>query len=312
MLFVWLAPRGEAAIGPGPLELEYSDADPTDALARAAGTCLRQIPLWTIALDAYLSRWGEHHVRPDPLHAALSALPDVVRGLSRALVTLAPTPGILATARGTRAGSRRLWATMTDLSRALLDCLVAGACRFGTLPLAGWEEHLRRLDSFGPVGRCTCDNEVWGQRYGYSDGGPLERHNYQCPVCGPIGEDDGRRLVRLAELPSSVERGALIDATLDCTAPDDEIVQVHAVAVVESLFRDACYVGEPVSVVVAPGAARSVVVRVAAPAELAPGTYPIAILAVVNGASCLIRRFVGVTAARDLRPPAPAAVDAAG
>ncbi len=291
-MYLWLGRPDEALTGDGRLVVEAWDDDPSEVVVRAVEHFLGQVPFWTIALSTYLARRGPSST--DSLDIAMAALPAVTTDLSRALTALTPARGVLTDESTTRAIARGIWHAVGDLARTLLDCLVEAACRFGTLPLAGWEENMRRLDSVGPLAPCTCGSPVWGQRYGYPAGGSLGRSNYQCALCGPIGEDDGRRLVQLVELPLTVAPGEVLAATATCSAPDNELVQIVAVLVIESLFRDRRMVGGIESAVVSPGRAQSVTLTAQIPADLTPGAYPIAVLAVVNGASCWMRRIIRI------------------
>jgi hypothetical protein len=247
-----------------------------------------------IALGTYRSRWGNAVPPPASLDAMLAALPAMVHDLSLGAIALQPTPGVLSNTQNTRAIARLLWRTQVDYDAALLSCLVDSACRFGTLPLAGWEVNFRRLESLNDVGLCACGSPMTGQQYRYADGGPLQRANYQCPLCGPIGEDDARRLLRLTVMPTAVVQGEDLTVTAECQAPTDEVVEVHAVAFLESVFRDRRMVGDTVAETVNPGQLRELELHVTVPEDLVPGVYPFAVLGVVNGAGYLIRQLVEV------------------
>ena len=91
-----------------------------------------------------------------------------------------------------------------------------------------------------------------------------------------------------------MDQGGLLRCLCECAAPGSEFVLVHAVAVVESLMHDRRMVGAVVAEVVDPGEARGFSLSVRIPADLSPGSYPCAVLAVVNGASYIARQMVEV------------------
>jgi hypothetical protein len=293
-LYLWLRAESEDGHPKGALELEVCSDDPTAAVVAATENSLQQVPYWMVALNTFRSRWGQVTPPPDSLDAVLAALPGMVSDLSLAATALRPAPGVLGNTGSARAIAGLLWRTLGDIDSALLRCLVDSACRFGTLPLAGWEVNFRRVESLDGVGRCACGGPVTGQLYRYPDGGPLRRANYQCPRCGPIGEDDGRRLLHVTELPATVAQGNELTVSAACSAPDDEVVQVHAVAFLESVFRDRRMVGHIVAETVNPGEHRELTLQVHVPKDLVPGVYPFAVLAVVNGAGYLIRQLIEV------------------
>jgi len=181
------------------------------------------------------------------------------------------------------------------MASALLEASLEVVALFGTLQMHGWEARFRRLDPVGPFDECVCGGcSLYGQRYRFPDGGHLERVVYQCAACGPVGEDDGRRLLGVSDVPANVIPGALLECTCCIRAPAAELVHIRAVVVLEAWLKDRRMFGEASDVVVAPGQNKTFVLSVAVPGDLAPGVYPFAVLAVVNGALVIRRNIIEV------------------
>jgi len=292
-LYLWLGHRGG---GPceGRLALAYSFDDPTARVKAAIRHCLLQVPFWLLALRQYRSNFEDAGPSRQCFDTGLAALSEAVYNFTVALAVLCPDRGILIDERRMWAIAGDLWQALGALSRLLVDCLVEVACQLGTLRTSSWEGNLERRDSVGPLARCLCANAVWSQRYSYPADSRLERTEYQCPACGPVGEDDGRRLLRLTGLPRTIEQGSVLTASLECRALDEEITYVAAIAVIESPFKDRRMIGDLITGVAHPGQVSALEVSVSVPSALTPGLYAFAALAVVNGASCVSRHMVEV------------------
>jgi hypothetical protein len=303
VLYLWLNTLRQDGRCDGRLEFGYYQDDPSAMFGAAIEHCLSQIPFWAVVLETYRSRWGTANSLPSRIEATAAALPTSVRDLSLKVTALHPCPGILVDERNMGAHIGIAWSRMGEVAQSLLSCLVDITCRFGTLQTSGWEGNFRRLEILGPLDRCLCASPVWGQRYRYPDGGPLERIHYQCGVCGSIGEDDGRRLLRLTHMPRTIEQGAVLTTSAECLAPDTEFVQVYAVAVIESLLKDRRMVGDIVAEVINPGEVKQLMPSVSVPEDLTPGVYPFALLGVVNGASYVLRQMIEVIRPTAVRSP---------
>jgi hypothetical protein len=264
---------------------------------RTLQSYLRQIPFWIVNLESFRADSDSFPHCAAKLAATLQQFPAAARSLSVAANMIRSRPGILVDARRMLALDEAALAQASVVAEAMLDSLVEVCCTFGTMHSAGWENSFERNGVVGPLGICTCGTApVWGQRSRFVGIDSLERAEYQCARCGPVGEDDGRRLLQLTHLPDSVERGHRLRCRYICQAPLDERVQFRAVLVLEGLYEGTSVVGDPMHATVDPGSAVELETEVEIPGNLRPGVYPVAVVGVVNGASCIARQMIEVQA----------------
>jgi len=131
--------------------------------------------------------------------------------------------------------------------------------------------------------------------YHFPNGTALTRVNYQCPACGPVGEDDGSGLVSLASMSTDAVLGGHIRATISSSGPADSLLTVRAVGLLESPFRDRTMMSDIVRELVQPGGARECELTLTVPDDLTPGSYACAVLVVANGSAFVFRRMVQIT-----------------
>jgi hypothetical protein len=293
-LYLWLGCREDAA-PPRRLSLEHVPPQADAALVATVENVLGEVPFWTVFLAGYV-RQARNAARPAAVfEGALAGLAVDASDLCELANALRERPGALCDLAHDAAMQAATWDSACGLSATLLGAVTEIACLFGTVQSHGWDTRLERLGSAGPFGACLCGSgEVWGQRYRMPDGGERQRIEYQCASCGPIGEDDGRRLLRAMVVPRAAMAGATIVCEGVAAAPADRFVLVRACLVLESWMKTDRMVSEPLEALVGPGAARPWTLSLTVPATLPAGVYPVAILAVVNGALTIIRQMLAV------------------
>ncbi len=184
---------------------------------------------------------------------------------------------------------------MCRVAISLLECAVHISCTLGNLHSYGKKPHYRRVSSTGPIEACVCgEGIVWGQRYIGADvrcGGRVE---YQCGLCGPLGEDDGRRLVRLTQITSPVKAGEDINCACECRSPEGELTQIHLVAVLESWKRDRRVVGNTDEVLLNSKETTQLNLSVTVPSDFSQGVFQLVVLGTINGSLFFARQYVQV------------------
>lgn len=297
-LYLWLgAPPERDSRLRGALQVDTGE-DPSAPTVRAVQSYARQLPFWMVTLDSFREDSGEGTDCAAMLGATLELLPSVARHLSLAANMIRSRPGVLADERRMQTLNGAVMAQAGAVAQAMLACLVEICASFGTMHSGGWENSFERIGVAGPLDTCSCGAApVWGQRSHFMGSASLERAEYQCARCGAVGEDDGRRLLRLADAPAWVERGGRLRARCSCLAPADERVQLVLTLVLEGLYRGVRVVGEVAHATVEPGGRLELDIDVEVPSAMRLGVHPFAVVGVVNGASCIVRQMIEVRAA---------------
>jgi hypothetical protein len=294
-LYLWLGlPAGHEPCLRGKLHIEARTTASTPTV-RALQSYLRQLPFWMISLESFRADSDQTPRCAARLAATLEQLPAASLGLSLAANIIRSRPGILVDARRMGALDEAALNQANTIAHVLLDSLVEICCNFGTMHSAGWENCFERVGVVGPMDICSCGTApLWGQRSRFVGTDALERVEYQCARCGPVGEDDGRRLLRLTRLAASAQQGGRLRCRCTCQAPQDERVQFLAVLVLEGLYESTSVVSKPMHATVEPDSSIEIEMELDLPASLRPGMYPFAVVGIVNGASCIVRQMIEV------------------
>jgi hypothetical protein len=190
-----------------------------------------------------------------------------------------------------------LWKRMSRCAEALLECAVEITSFVGHMHSYGASPHYRRGRATGPLGACVCgEGVVWGQPYVGAHSRHATRVEYQCGLCGPVGDDDGRRLVRLAQFTAEVKRGGELKCVCECSSAEGEQTQIHLLPVLESWRRERRIAGEVKAFVLTHGSSAQVELSLRIPEDMVQGVYPLSVLGVVNGTLCIVRQYVQVLA----------------
>lgn len=291
-------PAGQPTTLAGAIEM-LPGTDPAAGAVATLGAHLAQIPFWMIYLESFRQAAVERgeSVEADALRESLALMAPFAQSLSLAATALRARPGVVGDGRRLEELCDAALIEASSLASVLLQCMILVSGRFGTMHSAGWEDHFERVDPIGPLDACMCGAQMWATRSRYLGNPGLERAEYQCARCGPIGEGDPRSLATLTECPDSCVRDSLLRCGVVCSAPAGERLHVSACLFVESLYaderRDA---GAQVDTCVPAGESQVLDLRVWLPADLREGVRAIAVLAVVNGAATIFRQMINITA----------------
>lgn len=298
-LYLWL---GVAPEGPDRLvdvscviEIGSNPTAPTVALLESH---LRQLSFWTTVLDAFREDAANEPLFAASLEAANASLAPAARTLSVAANLVRARPGFLLDDRRMRQLADSAVEQAAALDAQLLFCLVELCARFGTMHSGSWERSFVRVAVDGPLDSCGCGMApLWGQRSCALGNATLQRSEYQCARCGPAGEDDGRRLLRLDTMPLVVDSGDQLEVRCRLHAPEDERVVAWAAVVVEGLYSGLYAFGPATRIDLVPSEERSVALGVLVPTTFSAGVYPLAVIAIVNGSHTIARQMIQVRSA---------------
>jgi hypothetical protein len=292
------------------LEVETAQDNPAEAVRRAAEAMLVQIPYWVVGAEEFDQRAtpadGEGYRLPS------AALGLVTRMLSAAVRTLSLPPGLLLEEESVRQACTAVWSQISAISEQQLRWLAAVVFDRGSNLMGLWEDHFLRQSVVVSAHACTCGCVIRGQHYRFSGTGLLNRVNYQCPACGPVGEDDGSEPIALLSIPAAVAAGEPLTVQISGSAPADSAACVRAVALLESPFHDREMRSPVARDTLQPGSASQYELTVPVPDDLTPGSYAIAVVAVVNGSATILRRMVQVTARERARQRIAVSASASG
>lgn len=293
-LYLWLGPGdgGRAET----VAIERCAGDPWRCERTALAGVIAALPFWTVFLDSYRAEASSSQLPAEVHDRALAALPGALRQLASGVASLRLPAGLVEDREATfDTVVAPAWRRARAITEMLLACAIEVACRHGTMQFHGWAGAYAAGQRLGCVGRCVCgEADVWGQIHDGADGRLACRALYQCGRCGYVGEDDGRRLLTLVAVPRRARPGELIHAQCRVSAPADEVVEVHAAAVVERWRKDGRAVGAAVREVVDPASAAVLALSVCVPEQLTAGVVPFAVVAVVNGALAIVRQMIEV------------------
>lgn len=294
-LYLWLGVRSDQEpVLSGSLMIE-TDEVPSSPTSGSLQSYLRQIPFWMVALDSFRADSEDAPECAAKLAATLQLLPAVARSLSVIANAIRFRPGILVVWQRIRVLDDAGLAQASALAQILLDCLVEISSRFGTMHSGAWENSFERVNVTGPLDVCTCGSApLWGQLSQFVGIDSLKRAEYQCARCGPVGEDDGRRLLRVSFAPTWVRQGGSLRCRCACHAPAGERVQFRVVLLLEGLYEGGRIAGRALHATVEPTCSVDLEVEVEVPGSMRPGIYPFAVLGIVSGASCIIRQMIEV------------------
>jgi hypothetical protein len=262
------------------------------SLRRQLGHAAKQAVFWTLFLDYYLA--SPPFARDDTaVRVAAAALPQQLRSITRCMTALPDTDLILR-------WSRRSLGACVDLAKHVLDsysAMLLEACveiasrgNIRAFSLAGmlWKRKDVRH------GQCLCGAaDVLGRRYRIGATNAV-RTIYHCPLCGPVGEDDGRRTVVMQRCERG--RGAYrrIHVEYQCAAPEQEDLLVFSVALVEDWLKKQRLASCLQRTRVAAGRATGLALRIDVPASLTRGVYPVSLLSISNGGLSVATRMSDV------------------
>ncbi|MEO7261940.1 MAG: hypothetical protein ABI047_11905 [Jatrophihabitantaceae bacterium] len=292
------------------LEVETTQHNPADAVRRAAEAVLAQIPFWVVGAEDFDQRAVTADA--DGYQLPSAALGLVTRMLSAAVRTLSLSPGLLLEEDSVRQACAAVWAQIGAISEQQLRWLAAVVFDRGSNLMGMWEDHFTRQSVVVSAHACTCGCVVRGQRYGFPGSGLLNRVNYQCPACGPVGEDDGSGLLSLLSMPTVVAAGEPLTVMISASAPADSAACLRAVALLESPFHDREMRSSVVRDTLQPGVVHRHELTVEVPDDLTPGIYVFAVVAVLNGSATILRRMVQVSARERERRQIAVSVSASG
>jgi hypothetical protein len=287
-LYLWV--RGAAS---HQVTIESAAYDSWQPARRSAAEVWGQLPFWTMFLDESRETLSRRGLPVDDLDQIIAQLPGWARFLSSAGLSLQLVPGELVSEDSKMAVCGSLWQQMRLWFQALLEALVHVRCA-GAMHSYGTSPYYRLSDASGSSERCYCgEGTVTGQGFVAVDGRRM-RVIYQCGTCGTIADEDGRRLLRVTRLAGRADRGGLLSCACDIGQTEDAYLHVHAILVLETWANGRELAGEPHEEILAPKTGTSFALYVEVPADLAPGVYPVSVLALVNGSLYLIRRMIQI------------------
>jgi hypothetical protein len=294
-----LAEAGDSAAAY--FELEVTQQDPTEMVRRAVESALVQVPYWAISIDepnaADLKTPGT-----TPAASRAEECVALIRALSSAARAVMPARGVVIDSEAVRRLCADVWSQLGFMAERLLGWLVELTLAHGSLHIDRWENNFLRVGTIEAESRCTCGNTARGQTYQFPNRTALMRVNYQCPSCGPIGEDDASGYVSLVSMSTAAIQGGCIRMRISVVGPAEQLLTVRAVGLLESPFRSRTMLSELVRELVQPGAARQIELTLSVPEDLTPGSYPCAVLVVANGSASTFRRMAQI----DASAPRPA------
>lgn len=294
-LYLWLGlPAGLNPRLEGILHIQIG-VDQSTHIWGALLSYVRQLSYWMVTLDYFHSNGSIGSSCAEKLAATLQILPAAARSLSETANLIRSRPGILVDRRQMPLLEEAVLAQAGSIAQTMHECLVEICCTFGTMHSGGWENSFERIGESGPLESCACGTgPLSGQRSRFVGMASPERVEYQCARCGPVGEDDGRRLLTVTRAPANVERGGQLRCKCICQAPVDEKVQFLVSLMLEGLYEGVRVVGEAEYLTVDAGGCVEIEVKVEIPNFVRPGVYPVAVVGVVNGASCIVRWMIHV------------------
>lgn len=292
MLYLWLG--GEVRGLDDELIGELHDSDPWEDSFRAIQKLVSRFPFWSAYLGAYQSAYKRDNLHSEVVDQTLLILPRAIRALAEGAIAMKPSPGILA--MKSKRMSSPIWDKSIYLVKDLLNCAIEIACTFGTIQSSGWHPHNENTGSVGPLGQCPCRQGVlWAQAYRGLHEQNISLMEYYCSLCGPVGFDDGRRLIRLEDVSHVVQQGGEITCQCYCRAPKLEPLHIYCVPIIESWMKNRRMVGDVSTAVVMPQEIITITLKMKVPEDLGQGIHPFAVLGIVNGALFIWRQMVQIT-----------------
>ena len=281
VLHLWLRCKFGESVD---LTLQFFDRPVLSPLAACLDTVCRAVPFALGYYSVYAARRRAARQSAQTYELARDELLQARSGLARGSKFLGQSRLVLQTAQSHPATVlRAIMDLVCALNASLLQAALAVVRDFGSLQYGGWSEDYLPVGPVEVTGICVCGQaEVRAETNRNLFATAHRRTIYECPACGPVGEDDGRRLLTARSWPQAVRAGERLAAVVCVTAPEDEFLVVDAVAVLEEWHHAKWMASTRWTAHVDAGSCAEYELVVDVPADLPPGMYQFLVIATIN------------------------------
>jgi hypothetical protein len=294
---LYLCVRAPISFEPRCISVRLYQRDPSRSERAAIGSFITGLRFWlTLLQTCHSDRISSGRSVVD-FERELRGLPETMVHFMRTAVRMKPVRGLVA--QPIEPAWQAIFRSMAEASARLLSLVLQTADADGGVRIHEWASMHEFIGIERADGACSCGNSrVRRYRYRSPDSGSGELWDYECEVCGASGFDDGRSTLRIAERIAHVHAGATMNIVVDICAPVDECVICAIVAVLQGLVSGPVHVSKGSAVFVQSGRTQRVNVPIVVPVSIAPGLYPLAIVAAVNGGLSYRKRILHVLPSR--------------
>jgi hypothetical protein len=268
--YAWLGPK--ARLERRTIRLESRPADEL-VQVRTLQAAADRLRVWETMLDWYLEEFAWAPTRVPPVERLLLGVVRLQRHLASIAVAL----------REGRAPPDFFHAGLAHLASAggQLLAICADVANTMGLPDLGARTGMSLTGEPGEAGPCACGDAVLRcQSYAAPGGGELLR--LMCP-CGDAGQQSAGTPASMVPTTRRVRRGEIAHLALRCTAPADRFLFAQGIAVLEPWLDKRPVHGAIADLVVDPAATADLECPIRIPRRVAPGVYPMSVIAVIDG-----------------------------
>jgi hypothetical protein len=300
-IYLWVRPdnenrKGELSERANSFYVCCHRTNPNQSLITFLDRFAAELRFWPPFLTSYGRDLQAYEEDNKLIETAQLLIPTITLNVLRARKILELKPGVLTdTTNLLERTYEPIAHQVSALTSILLDISVAIALRLGSLQFIGWQPYYSRKKEFGPIAVCSCNNGViYGQRFESPGLGSHVRAIYQCSSCGPIGEDDGRRIIIIGDDKQQTSQGDKLLVRCEMTAPQSEVVYSQLCCVLECWYKARRMISLPANIVLQPGFRQEIQLEIDVPFDLEKGIYALAVIGLVNGALYISRRMVKI------------------
>jgi len=289
MLYLWLG--GKSA---EPLLLEVSARDSWAPVRKAIDSFWAELPFWMQFLDCYRQDMQAHGHATALFDGLVADLPALARRLAASSAGMHRTAGVIASRTALTALAAAAWRELALWSETLLEATVDAMVSIGRVHSYGTPPFYRLADAIERSEPCLCPGGLMTGQAFLAPDGRSRRVEYQCGLCGASADEDGRGALRIVRIPETLRAGDRLICECRCVAPDDSQVHVHAMLVLEPWTPGPRVASGTHRDILEANASSRFRLEMTLPDTLAEGAYPVAVVALVNGSLCILRRMLGI------------------